>query len=290
LAAMPKLYLGGTVDPATHARTGTADADLTHLKPESFTTHGVIVGMTGSGKTGLGAALVEGVLRAGLPALLSDPKGDLTNLVLTFPDLAPADFEPWVAPAQARAAGQSETEFAAAQAALWSEGLAGWGLSGADIGALRQTTDFTIYTPGSQAGVPLNIVGSLQAPTTDDAEIIADEIEGYVSGLLALVGIDADPLSSREHILLSNVIHHVWGQGKSLDLATLVGMIGDPPIRKLGVFELDQFFPQGDRMKLAMQLNGLLASPSFAAWAQGPALDIQSLLYTPDGRGRCAIV
>ena len=287
---MAKLLLGGTVDPATHERTGTDGDHLVELKTETFTTHGVIVGMTGSGKTGLGVVLIEEVLRAGLPALLIDPKGDLTNLVLTFPDLAPADFEPWVDPGQAQAAGQDVPAFAASQAELWSKGLAGWSLSGEAIGALRAATDFTIYTPGSKSGVPINIVGSLQAPNTDDPEVLGDEIEGYVSGLLALVGIDADPLSSREHILLANVIHHVWGQGKSLDLATLVGMIGDPPIRKLGVFELDQFFPQADRMKLAMQLNGLLASPSFAAWAQGPALDIQSLLYTPDGKGRCAIV
>lgn len=288
---MANLMLGGTVDPATHERTGTDDDHLVRLKTETFTTHGVIVGMTGSGKTGLGVVLIEEVLNAGLPVLLIDPKGDLTNLALTFPDLAPADFEPWVDPGQAQAAGQSVSEFAAAQAELWKSGLAGWGLSGENIAALRSATDFTIYTPGSRSGVPLNIVGSLQAPANaSDPEVVGDEIEGYVSGLLALVGIDADPLASREHILLSNLISHVWSAGKSLDLATLVGMIGDPPIRKLGVFELDQFFPQADRMKLAMQLNGLLASPAFAAWAQGPALDIQSLLYTPDGTGRCAII
>src|SRR5690606_14916414 len=144
--------LGGTVDPATHQRTGTDDDHLVRIGTDSLTTHGVIVGMTGSGKTGLGVVLIEEVLRAGLPALLIDPKGDLTNLVLTFPDLAPADFEPWVDPAQASAAGQTTAEFAAAQAELWQQGLAGWGLSGADIGALRAATDLTIYTPGSKAG------------------------------------------------------------------------------------------------------------------------------------------
>ncbi len=164
-------------------------------------------------------------------------------------------------------------------------------MSGADIGALRANTDFTIYTPGSGAGTSLNIVGSLQVPADmTDAEAIADEIEGYVTGLLALVGVSADPLSSREHILLSNLINHSWQEGRALDLMTLVGMIPSPPIRKLGVFELDQFFPADDRMKLAMKLNGLLASPSFAAWSLGPPLDIDTMLRDANGRGRCAIV
>ena len=181
-------------------------------------------------------------------------------------------------------------QFAEQQATAWREGLAGWGYGPEQITALRGATDFTIYTPGSQSGVPINIVGSLQAPATDDLEVIGDEIEGYASGLLGLVGIDADPLSSREHILLANLIQHAWSAGASLDLPTLVGMVQQPPLRKLGVFELDQFFPPADRTALAMKLNGLLASPAFAAWGAGQPLDVQSLLYTPEGKGRCAIV
>ena len=288
---MADLFLGGSVDPTSHERTDTsADGNLT-VATDSLTTHGVIVGMTGSGKTGLGVILIEEALRAGLPVLAIDPKGDLTNLCLTFPDLAPADFRPWIDEAQAKNAGQSPDDFAASQASLWRDGLGGWDLGGADIGALRAQTDFTIYTPGSASGTALNMVGSLQVPIDmGDAEAVADEIDGYVTGLLGLVDVAADPLSSREHILLSNLIHHSWTEGRALDLMALVGMIPSPPIRKLGVFELDQFFPADDRMKLAMKLNGLLASPSFAAWAQGPPLDIDAMLFDANGRGRCAIV
>lgn len=284
---MAELFLGEIVDAATHARTGTR----VNLPSSELTTHGVIVGMTGSGKTGLGIVLIEECLRAGVPTLLIDPKGDLGNLCLTFPGLSPADFRPWVNDGDAAKAGLSPDAFAAQQATTWSEGLGGWGLAASDIGDLRARTDFTIYTPGSKAGVPVNIVGSLQAPAdTGDLETMRDEIEGYVSGLLGLVGIEADPLASREHILLSNLIETSWAAGRDLDLATLVGQVQTPPIRKLGVFELDTFFPPGDRTALAMRLNGLLASPAFAAWADGPPLDIESLLHTADGRPRCAIV
>ena len=284
---MAELFLGGLIDPAQHSRT-----DKNVLLPSGdFTTHGVIVGMTGSGKTGLGIVLIEEALSAGVPTLLIDPKGDLTNLCLTFPALAPTDFQPWVNEGDASRAGLCVPEFAAAQATSWTEGLAGWGFGPERIAALREKATFTIYTPGSNAGVGLNIIGSLQAPGAGaDPEIVGDEIEGFVSGLLSLVDIESDPLSSREHILLSNLIHDEWNAQRNLDLPMLVGMVLTPPIRKLGVFELDQFFPPKDRMAFAMRLNGLLASPSFSAWMMGPPLDIEAMLHTPDGKPRCAIV
>jgi len=284
---MADLHLGELVDPAAHKRNGTP----VNVPTSDLTTHGVIVGMTGSGKTGLGIVLIEEALGAGVPCLLIDPKGDLTNLCLTFPALAAADFRPWINDGDAQKAGVTPDAFAEQQAAAWKDGLAGWGIGPDRIAALRQAVSFTIYTPGSTSGVPVNIVGSLQAPAdTSDMEVVRDEIEGYVSGLLGLVGISADPLSSREHILLSNLIETSWTQGRSLDLGTLVGQVQQPPVRKLGVFELDQFFPPDDRTALAIKLNGLLASPSFAAWAEGPPLSIDALLHSPDRKPAAAIV
>ncbi|MEO5724641.1 MAG: helicase HerA-like domain-containing protein [Ilumatobacteraceae bacterium] len=284
---MADFLLGADVDPAAHKRTD----NLVKLASGDFTTHGVIVGMTGSGKTGLGIVLVEEALAAGIPTLLIDPKGDLTNLCLTFPSLSAAEFQPWVNEGDASKAGLSVADFAAAQAKSWTDGLASWDMGPSNIAALRDKVEMTIYTPGSSGGVGLNIVGSLQAPAdASDPEVVGDEIEGFVSGLLGLVGIDADPLSSREHILLSNLISNEWTGGRSLDLPILVGMVQQPPIRKLGVFELDSFFPPKDRTALAMRLNGLLASPSFAAWMTGPPLDIDAMLRTSDGRPRAAIV
>ncbi len=268
------LFLGETTDDA-HQRTG----EPLLVEAADLTTHGVIVGMTGSGKTGLGVGLVEEALLQGIPTLVIDPKGDLGNLLLAFPDLSAESFAPWVEDAD-----PSEV------AAQWRSGLESWGIGPDRLQALRDAAEFTIYTPGSTSGVGLDVVGSLQRPAEGtDPETVLDEANGFVSGLLELVGIDPDPVASREHILLVNLVQGAWAAGTDLDLAGLVAQIQQPPLRKLGVFELDDFFPPAERTKLAMRLNGLLASPAFAAWGAGVPLDIDALL-SPSGRTGCAIV
>lgn len=282
-------YLGGEID----AKSGDRTDALLDYDPGDLTTHGVIVGMTGSGKTGLGIIFLEEALLKGIPTLIIDPKGDMTNLLLTFPDLLPADFEPWVDEGEARKEGKSRDELATEKAELWTKGLGWWDQDGSRIAALKEAAGFTVYTPGSSAGVGVNIVGSLSVPHLswdDDAETLRDEIQGFVSGLLGLLGEDADPISSREHILLSNLIEHSWRQGVSLDLATLLGQVQRPPIRKLGVFEVDSFFPEKDRMALAMKLNGLVASPSFASWMEGSPLDVGSMLWDANGKPQASIL
>ncbi len=263
------------------------------LDPDDLTTHAVIVGMTGSGKTGLGIVLLEEALSQGVPALILDPKGDMGNLALTFPDLSTESFRPWIDESAARDAGQTPDEYAQKTAELWKGGLERSGIGPERIQALRDAAEVTLYTPGSEAGVPLNVIGSLKAPTLSwesDEETIRDEIEGTVTSLLGLIGIEADPLGSREHVLISNLLEHNWRAGTDLDLGTLIGQIQKPPLRKLGVFEVDAFVPPSDRNELAVRLNALVASPSFAAWGRGPALDPAVLLRTEDGRPRAAVV
>lgn len=270
------MYVGELIDAAAHSRTGEPVA----IDPGDLTTHGVIVGMTGSGKTGLGVVLIEEALRAGVATLVLDPKGDMTNLLLQFPELRPGDFEPWVPQ------GQSAEEVATA----WAKGLGEWGLGGADIATVRDGHRATVYTPGSTAGVPLNLFGSLAPPSTTDAEARHDEVESLVQSLLGLVGVTSDPLSGREHVLMANVVEAAWAAGESLDLPTLLTRIQTPPMRKLGVIDVEQFFPSADRTALVMKLNGLLASPSYAAWGQGTPLDIPTLLWDGQGRPSNAVV
>lgn len=256
-------------------------------------THGLIVGMTGSGKTGIAVAMIEEILRGGVPVLAIDPKGDLGNLLLTFGDLSPTAFEPWVDADSARRDGKTVPQAAEEAAATWTKGLAEWGLIAADVAALSQARDAVIYTPGSSSGIPLSVLQSLEAPAgrfDDGAEDHRDEIAGIVSGLLGLLGVDADPLQSREFILLSSIIEHNWRASKSLTIEDLIGAIADPPFEKLGALPVSTVYPKKDRTALMMQLNNLLASPQFQAWRQGEPLDIASMLRAPDGRPRLSIV
>ncbi|TMC58713.1 MAG: ATP-binding protein [Chloroflexi bacterium] len=258
-----------------------------------LTTHGVIVGMTGSGKTGLGITLLEEAALDGIPALIIDPKGDLTNLLLMFPQLRPDDFLPWV---EAGAEGDSPVQAASRLAKEWKNGLAQWGIDGARIQRLRDAADYTIFTPGSEAGQPVNILDALRVPRPAgepdaqvDAENQTEKIQGIVSAILGLIGIQADPLRSREHILLSHLIEHAWRAGKDMDVAQLILGIQDPPMRKLGVFDLDTFFPPKDRFELAMALNAILAAPSFESWLKGEPFDVGSFLRAADGKARHSI-
>ncbi|WP_455242966.1 ATP-binding protein [Petrachloros mirabilis] len=259
---------------------------------KDLVTHAVCVGMTGSGKTGLCLTLLEEAAIDGIPAIIIDPKGDLGNLMLTFPGLKAEEFQPWINEDEARKQGLSPADYAKAQADLWKKGLARWQQDGARIQRLRDAADVAIYTPGSHAGLPVSILKSFAAPAVDvleDAELFRERISTTVTSLLGLLGIEADPLQSREHILLSTILDQTWRKEEDLDLASLIHAIQSPPVSKIGVMDVESFFPSKDRFALSLKMNNLLAAPGFQTWLEGEALDIQSLLYTSSGKPRMAI-
>ncbi|MHB8862222.1 MAG: ATP-binding protein [Pirellulaceae bacterium] len=260
---------------------------------KDLTTHALCVGMTGSGKTGLCISLLEEAGLDGIPAIVVDPKGDIGNLLLTFPDLRPEDFRPWIDEAEAARLGQTPDEHARHVAQQWREGLAEWGQDGERIRRFRAAVDLAVYTPGSSAGRPLTILKTFSAPPAaliQDVDAFRDRVSAAASGLLALLGIDADPVRSREFILISNLLDRAWREQRDMDLVGLIQQIQAPPISTIGVMEVDTFFPAKDRLALSMTLNSLLASPAFAAWLEGEALNIQDLLYTQAGKPRISIL
>lgn len=282
-------YLGREYDP----QAGRATGDLVLYDAKDLTTHAVCVGMTGSGKTGLCLAILEEAAIDGVPAIAIDPKGDIANLLLTFPNLLPSDFEPWVDPAEAARKGLSVPDCARQTADTWRKGLADSGQDASRIARMREAVDLAVYTPGHSAGRPLAILRSFDAPSEAiraDAGALRDRILGAVSGLLGLLGIEADPVQSREHILLSNILGGAWAEGRGLDLPGLIQAVQKPPFERIGVFDVESFYPAKERFGLAMALNNLLASPSFAAWTQGEPLDVQRLLFTPEGKPRLSVV
>jgi hypothetical protein len=282
------MYLGKQVD----AQAGTL-GDRVDLPASDLLTHGLIVGMTGSGKTGLAIAVIEEALRQGVPVLAIDPKGDLGNLLLLFDRLDADSFAPWVDAEAARRDGKTVAAAGTEAAATWQKGLADWGLGASDVAALRRAHDAVIYTPGSRSGVPLNMLQSLDPPQgsfESAAEDLRDEIAGIVSGLLGLLRIDADPLQSRESILLSNLVESAWRAARGLGLESLITAIADPPFEKLGALPLESVYPRKERQGLMMALNNLLASPSFESWREGEPLDVEAMLRAPDGRPRLSVV
>jgi len=282
-------YLGQKVD----ADRGTSTGEPVLVDAKRFTTHAVCVGMTGSGKTGLLIGLIEEAALDGIPTLVIDPKGDLANVLLSFPDLAPADFLPWLEPEAAKREGISLEDLAGRTAKKWADGLAASGQSGERIRRLHDAAEMAVYTPGSRTGRPLAMLGSLDAPPAailDDPEARRERIESLVSAILALVGIDGEPGRSREHVLLSTILDTLWKSGQKVDFGTLVRAVPAPPIERVGFLDLENFFPAGDRFALASRLNTVAAAPGFDAWVDGEPLDFGRLLWTPEGKPRVAVV
>ena len=283
-----QFYLGRGYDPETKQASG----DLLLYDSKDLVTHGVVLGMTGSGKTGLCIALLEEAAMDDIPAIVIDPKGDISNLLLAFPDLDAASFRPWINEDDAAKKGITPDERAAKTAAMWKNGLADWGQSPERIRRLNDKVDINIFTPGSKAGIPVSILSSLDAPPSDvmdDSELLGERIERTVTSLLSLVGVDADPLQSHEAVLLANVFHSEWAAGRGLSLESLIRHIQKPPFGKVGVIDVESFLPEKSRQVLALRFNNLLASPGFATWLEGPPLDIAKMLHTPAGKPRISI-
>ncbi|MCA9216486.1 MAG: DUF87 domain-containing protein [Planctomycetales bacterium] len=281
-------YLGKSFDLASRKR----QDDLVLYDSKDLVTHAVVVGMTGSGKTGLGIGLIEEAAIDGIPVIIVDPKGDMSNLLLNFPQLSPSDFEPWINADDAQREGMTAQEFAAGQAEMWRSGLAEWDQPPERIQALRDSAEFTIYTPGSDAGQPVSILSSFTVPppaVLEDRDLLGDRVSTTVTSLLGLLGIDADPLRSREHILLTSIINDSWQKGQDLDLGAIIHAVQNPPFSQIGVMDLESFFPSKERFELSMTLNNLLAAPGFQSWMSGDPLDIDRILYTPAGKPRVSV-
>ena len=281
-------YLGKNFDTTTSKLSD----EVMLYDSKDLTTHAVIIGMTGSGKTGLGIDLLEEALVDNIPVIAIDPKGDLSNLLLGFPNLSPEEFRPWVNLEEANRQGLDPDTFAKQQAEIWKKGLSDWGQDASRIKKMRDNIDFSIYTPGSSAGLQVSVLRSFDVPepaVMNDSDALRERIQTTVTGLLGLLGIDADPIRSREHILVSNIISSSWAAGKNLDLGGLIASIQQPAFQKIGVMDIESFYPSKDRFELAMSLNNLLASPGFSSWMEGEPFEIKNMLFTPAGKPRCTV-
>jgi hypothetical protein len=282
-------YLGRRFDAAT----GTTTSEAILYDSRDLVTHAVIVGMTGSGKTGFAMTLLEEAAMDKVPAIVIDPKGDMGNLLLQFPELRASDFLPWLDEAEAARNSKTLDQYAASQSELWRNGLKEWQQDGERIRRLQAAAEFSIYTPGGLRGRPLSLLRRLAAPAgidASDVEALSDAGGAAASAILALAGIEAEPGRSREHILLSNIIEGAWQEGCELSLEDLIHRTQSPSFERVGVLDLESFYPKSERFRLALELNNLLASSSYSSWLEGEPLDIDRLLHTAEGRPRVSII
>ena len=275
-------YLGRRYNMST----GSPTDEIFLYDSKDLLTHAVCIGMTGSGKTGLCLDLIEEAAIDGVPVIAIDPKGDISDLLLTFPELTKEQMLPWVSEEDARRAAQTIDQFADAEARRWRQGLGEWGQNGERIARLKKSAEFTIYTPGSTAGLPVSIVGSLAAPQSDvidDGDAFRERIDSTAAPLLAMLGLDTDPLRSREHILLATILDKTWRQGKNITLADLIQLVQKPPVANIGALDLESFFPAKERFALAMSINNLIAAPGFETWLSGEPMQVDRFLYGDSG-------
>jgi hypothetical protein len=279
-------YLGKDIDKSTLEATEA----LTLLKNKNFTTHATIIGMTGSGKTGLGVGIIEEATIDNIPSLIIDPKGDMGNLCLADSTFSPKSFEPWVAD-EARAKEKDVASYAEKIATMWKKGIESYYQDSARVEKFSKVKK-TIYTPGSSAGVSVNVLSSLEAPPTqilEDSDSFAAYIKTTVSSLLSLIGVEANPVESKEYILLAQLISTAWMEGDNLSLEDLIGRIISPSFKKIGVLPLEDFYPPSERFKFATKFNAIIASPTFKTWLEGESIDIQKMLYDENGKAKVAI-
>jgi hypothetical protein len=283
-----QFYLGRGYDPDA----GNPNDDLVLYDSKDLVTHGVVLGMTGSGKTGLCLAILEEAAMDNIPAIIIDPKGDISNLLLAFPGLDAASFRPWVNAEDAAKKGITPEEHAEKTAAMWKKGLEDWGQGSERVKQFTGKVDINIFTPGSRAGIPVSILSSLAVPpfeVMDDSELLGERIVSTVTSLLTLVGVADQASETPESVLVATIFNSQWREGHDLTLQTLIRHIQRPAFDKVGVIDLESFLPEKSRQALALRFNNLLASPGFATWLEGPPLDIAKMLHTPEGKPRLSI-
>lgn len=288
IEAPSNFYLGRYYSPSIKDSKAHITDEVVYYESRDLTTHAVVLGMTGSGKTGLCVTLLEEAVLDQIPVIVIDPKGDITNLLLSFPDLQPQSFLPWINLSEAAQAGMSPEQYAQDVAQRWREGLESWGIGGQRVANFKDNAYFNIYTPGSDAGLPISILAAMTAPREGWAgheEYHREHIRALTTAILTLIGYKPNPVKDREHVLIANIFEYAWRNGIDLSMQDIILQVQKPPFSKLGVFDMETFFPEKDRFKLAMELNNIIASPSFQSWLQGEPLDFQNLLYvqTPNG-------